>query len=68
MCNLLPSNEVKCNFSELVRYKYMKAEKIIKKLIAEGYKLKAHHNNKEWKKALEDAEAYILEKKKEAEK
>jgi hypothetical protein len=42
----------------------MNAEKIIKKLIAEGYKLKAHHNNKEWKKALEDAESYIISQKK----
>lgn len=35
--------------------------KIIKRLVAEGYSLKAHHNNPDWKKALEDAELLIKE-------
>jgi hypothetical protein len=35
--------------------------KIIKRLVSEGYSLKAHHNNPDWKKALEDAELLIKE-------
>jgi hypothetical protein len=42
-----------------------KAElKIIKKLVSEGYKLKAQHNNIGWKKALEDAEELLINEKK----
>lgn len=39
-------------------------EKALKKLVSEGYKLKAQHNNPDWKKALEDAEAILISKKK----
>ena len=34
--------------------------KILKKLVSEGYKLKAQHNNNKWRKALEDAEELII--------
>jgi len=34
--------------------------KTIKKAVREGYKLKAQHNNEEWRKALEDLEALII--------
>lgn len=30
--------------------------------MSEGYKLKAHHSNPEWKEALEDAEDLIIDK------
>ena len=41
-----------------------KAEfKILKKLVSEGYKMKAQHNNPEWRKALEDAEQLFLDNK-----
>lgn len=36
--------------------------KILKKLVSEGYKLKAHHSNTDWKEALEDAEELIIDK------
>jgi len=40
--------------------------KALKNIVAEGYKLKAHHNNKDWKNALEKVEEIlILEKQKE---
>lgn len=35
--------------------------KILKKLVSEGYKLKAHHNNPDWKKTLENAERKLIE-------
>jgi cysteinyl-tRNA synthetase len=35
--------------------------KILKKLVSEGYKLKSHHSNTEWKEALEDAEKLIID-------
>lgn len=35
--------------------------KILKKLVSEGYKLKAQHNNPDWKKALENAEGKLIE-------
>lgn len=43
------------------------AIKALKKVIAEGYKLKAQHNNPDWRKALENAEAVVLNHKKEKE-
>jgi cysteinyl-tRNA synthetase len=36
--------------------------KILKKLVGEGYKLKAQHNNTDWKNALENAEALLIDK------
>jgi histidyl-tRNA synthetase len=39
------------------------AMKILKKLVSEGYKLKAQHNNDKWRKALEDAEELIIKHK-----
>lgn len=36
--------------------------KILKKLVTEGYKLKAQHNNKNWKDALESADRLVGEK------
>jgi hypothetical protein len=39
------------------------AIKIIKRLVSEGYKLKAQHKNDEWRKALEDAEELIIKNK-----
>ena len=36
--------------------------KILKKVVSEGYKLKAHHSNPEWREALEDAEELIIDK------
>lgn len=39
-------------------------EKALKKLVSEGYKLKQQHSNQEWRKALEDAEAVLIQKKK----
>lgn len=36
--------------------------KILKKIVSEGYKLKAHHSNPDWKNALEDAEELIIDK------
>lgn len=35
-------------------------QKTIKRLLSEGYKLKAHHSNPEWKKALEDGEELMI--------
>ena len=35
--------------------------KVLKRIVAEGYKLKAQHNNPDWRKALEDAEQLIIE-------
>lgn len=35
--------------------------KALKKLISEGYKLKAQHNNKDMKYALENAEELLIE-------
>jgi hypothetical protein len=40
-------------------------EKALKKLVSEGYKLKAQHANAEWKKALEEAEDVLIKLKKE---
>lgn len=40
--------------------------KILKKLVAEGYKLKMQHNNKEWKTALDNAENILLKYKQNA--
>jgi len=34
--------------------------KILRAIIGEGYKLKAQHNNPEWRKALEDAEGLLI--------
>ncbi len=34
--------------------------KILKQIVSEGYKLKAQHSNKEWMKALEDAEELLI--------
>ena len=39
------------------------AIKILKKLVSEGYKLKAQPNNDKWRKALEDAEELIIKHK-----
>lgn len=39
-------------------------EKALKKLVSEGYKLKKQHSNPEWKKALEEAEAVLIQQKK----
>ena len=36
--------------------------KILKKIVSEGYKLKAHHSNPDWKNVLEDAEELIIDK------
>lgn len=36
--------------------------KILKKIVSEGYKLKSHHSNPDWKNALEDAEELIIDK------
>jgi hypothetical protein len=47
--------------------KWVQAEKIkaqievLKPIVAEGYKLKAHHNNSEWKKQLELSEQKLIE-------
>ena len=35
--------------------------KALKQLISEGYKLKSHHNNKDWKEALENAEELLIQ-------
>lgn len=37
--------------------------KILKAIVREGYNRKAHHFNKVWRKALEDAEALVFEEK-----
>ena len=37
--------------------------KIVKKIVAEGYKLKAQHSNPDWCKALEDAEQLLISNK-----
>ena len=34
--------------------------KILRAIVGEGYKLKAQHNNPEWRKALEDAEGLLI--------
>ena len=34
---------------------------VLKPIVAEGYKLKAHHNNPEWKKQLETSEQKLIE-------
>lgn len=34
--------------------------KIVKKIVAEGYKLKAQLSNPDWKEALENAENFLL--------
>lgn len=39
--------------------------KILRKIVGEGYKLKAQHNNPEWKEALENAEALLIKARKE---
>ena len=36
--------------------------KILKKVVTEGYKLKAHHSNEKWKDALEAGERLVGEK------
>lgn len=38
-------------------------EKVLKKLVGEGYKLKAQHNNKDWREALENAERVLIKMK-----
>ena len=40
-------------------------EKALKKLVSEGYKLKAQHSNPDWKKALEEAEDVLIKAKQE---
>ena len=46
-----------------------KAEiKILKNIVGQGYKLKAQHNNPEWRKALEDAELLLIDEKNKARK
>lgn len=41
-----------------------KAElKILRKIVGEGYKLKAQHNNPEWREALESAEGLLIDEK-----
>jgi hypothetical protein len=35
--------------------------KSIKKLVSEGYSTKQHHNNKKYKKALEDVELILIQ-------
>ena len=35
--------------------------KTLKKMVSEGYKLKAQHSNPEWRKALEDAEQLLIQ-------
>lgn len=37
--------------------------KILKKIVGEGYKLKAQHSNPDWRKALEDAEQLLISNK-----
>ena len=37
--------------------------KIVKKIVAEGYKLKAQHSNPDWKEALENAEKLLIDNK-----
>jgi len=37
--------------------------RILKKLVSEGYKLKAQHSNSEWKTALENAEEILINNK-----
>ena len=39
--------------------------KTLKQLVSEGYKLKAHHGNKDWREALENAEVIKIKKEKE---
>lgn len=39
-----------------------KLRKILKKIVGEGYKLKSHHNNPDWKNALESAESLLIDK------
>lgn len=34
--------------------------KTLKKLVSEGYKLKAHHSNPAWRQALEEAETLLI--------
>lgn len=41
--------------------------KTLKQLVSEGYKLKAHHGNKDWREALENAEELLIKIKKEKE-
>ena len=36
--------------------------KILKKLVGQGYKLKAQHNNEDWGNALENAEELLIDK------
>lgn len=36
--------------------------KVIRRLVSEGYKLKAHHNNPEWKNALQLGESLLIDK------
>ena len=38
--------------------------KALKKLVSEGYKLKAQHNNSQWLEALENAEHLLINIKK----
>lgn len=37
---------------------------VLKSIISEGYKLKAQHNNPDWKQSLENAEKLLIELKK----
>ena len=36
--------------------------KILKKLVGQAYKLKAQHNNEDWRNALENAEELLIDK------
>ena len=39
--------------------------KILRKIVGEGYGLKAQHNNPKWRTALENAEALLIKARKE---
>jgi len=38
--------------------------KILKKIVGQGYKLKAQHSNADWREALENAEQLVMDEKK----
>ena len=42
--------------------------KALKKIVAEGYKLKAQHSNSKWGEALEGVEQILIDEKKERER
>lgn len=37
-------------------------KKVIKNIVGQGYKLKAQHSNPEWRKALEETESLLIDK------